>query len=246
MKRSHKAITASTSTDQFRYFIAENQWLTKLPSDLSQNWIALRVPNGRRCLLVSKNQKIILFDRHHHFVQSFKALGIPYGGNLEAMQSFLKNSRVSDSSLLKELGDFLLSWIDDIERGECILDVVYDGEKDMIYVLDVLHWRQVSFVDIAAEARLAWIQQHIIGIRQQWDAFCQSRHLPSETSTAFFKYAFPFHECVMVHDLVNEGDESDDIDGYLFYQRSSSYYDGLGTVLWAKPYMLKTLLKVNI
>lgn len=250
MKRSRSSLSTES------YTIPQNQWMTTLPKDISQ-WIIVQVPIGKRCILMTNKNGITLIDRHNRQITLCHSavFGFPKcGGSDIAVRSFLehvsRNIIDLSNNQISLLYDALICLLQDIHgdlqsRSRYILDVIYHECKDYYYihVLDVLHWGNISFLQVEAQARLFWIQNYFSNLIQQFSRIFESYFNFNQDVIIeqFSMIACPFKPCISVS--LDQITTLPSIDGYLFYDKDAIYHPGsTDRVLWIKPYMLTTLL----
>ena len=79
------------------------------------------------------------------------------------------------SSFLRDKNGFLLKKFDSEfpggkpknKRGSALLDVIYDKEKKICYLMDILYWNEQNLMDCSSEARFFWLEFHVLPIKHQ-------------------------------------------------------------------------------
>ncbi|XP_063434512.1 uncharacterized protein LOC134715897 [Mytilus trossulus] len=124
-------------------------------------------------------------------------------------------------------------------RGSCILDCIYNKSENTFYIIDVMYWKDQSLQDCEADFRYFWLKQRLNDERLWLDKVSKLNE----------------HNFVMVNDVpcTKKAIEQEmntvtyQIDGLLFYKRSSPYINGVTSdCLWLKPHMLQDLMDEDI
>eukprot|EP00475_Leptophrys_vorax_P033420 TRINITY_DN5245_c0_g1_i1.p1 TRINITY_DN5245_c0_g1~~TRINITY_DN5245_c0_g1_i1.p1 ORF type:complete len:421 (+),score=102.72 TRINITY_DN5245_c0_g1_i1:1-1263(+) len=102
-----------------------------IPSDLSENWIAMCRPEGARCLLVTYNGITVTRKKNGSVLHRFQSK-IPDGST----QTREKN-------------------------GFCMLDCVFQESTQKYIVLDVICWKGYPMCEAEAELRFFWMRSKL-------------------------------------------------------------------------------------
>eukprot|EP01133_Synstelium_polycarpum_P003837 gene3837-4429_t len=105
--------------------------MTDIPDYMEEEWIAVPVPQGTRCLVISQNDTTVARDPDGNVLDLFKST-LPYG-----------------SPATRENGG-------NFSSRYCILDCLYDDTRQVYYVLEVLVWKGMLYFDCDKEFRLFW------------------------------------------------------------------------------------------
>ncbi|MBW0466516.1 hypothetical protein O181_006231, partial [Austropuccinia psidii MF-1] len=98
-----------------------------LPEEFEQNWIMVGpIPKGKRCLALS--------------------FGVQNRRKMDAPNTILLSRK--SASLIGSFTTGLPS--------DCILDCVYDSESQVLWVLDLLKWKDQAMIDCEANFRFWW------------------------------------------------------------------------------------------
>ncbi|KAG8440286.1 hypothetical protein GDO86_006157 [Hymenochirus boettgeri] len=109
-----------------------SEWLIEIPSDLSELWLLVVCPIGKRSLIVASRGSTAAYTKSGYCVNRFPSL-LP-GGN-----------RHNSSS----------------GKDYTILDCIYNEETRTYYILDVMCWRGHPVYDCQTEFRFYWLQSKL-------------------------------------------------------------------------------------
>ncbi len=90
------------------------------------------------------------------------------------------------TSFLRDKNGFLLKKFDSEfpggkpknKRGSALLDVIYDKEKKICYLLDILYWNEQNLLDCSSEARYFWLESHVSPIKHHENLDIKFINLP--------------------------------------------------------------------
>lgn len=131
---------------QYKNILMLSEWLTALPCDFEDYWTFVFCPKGKRNLLVAKNGRTKVYNRHGVFINSFRSL-LPLG-------------HPEDDSTSK--------------CGAVILDVIWDIKTKTYYVLDVLQWKNQVFYECEREFRFSWLQSKFLELQEDMGGYVYS------------------------------------------------------------------------
>ncbi|RWS09191.1 Snurportin-1-like protein [Dinothrombium tinctorium] len=212
-KTSHlsSAIGKPQRTKRYKNILMLSEWLLKIPNDFADNWILVLCPIGKRCLVVAAKGQTKAFARNGYMIKCF-ASRLP-GGNRRDGRRY---------------------------KDGCVLDCIFSEASKTFYVLDVIHWNDVSFYDSEAEFRFFWLTSKLnecpeisdISDLNEYKFVCLNRHKCNLKS---------------VETAVQEKREfTEQIDGLLFFHKKSHYTPGVTPlVCWLKENMIKDVFYTN-
>jgi len=133
----------------YKHQLMLSEWLVEVPEDMTEKWLLILCPEGRRNLVVAANGSTKVFSKSGKQVKSFPS-SLP-GGNRN--QSRGKQNRYT------------------------ILDCIYSESNSMFYILDMMCWDGFQYYDCETEFRLSWVQQKFIDnqdlrVRSRFNPFC--------------------------------------------------------------------------
>ncbi|KAF2068143.1 hypothetical protein CYY_010531 [Polysphondylium violaceum] len=102
-----------------------------IPSNFQDEWECVLVPNGIRCLVITNHNKTIVRSSDGQIFNTFQSM-LPFGS---------ETSREGGTTPSNQ---------------HCILDCVYDSDKQNYYVLDILSWKGYMLMDCDTEFRFFW------------------------------------------------------------------------------------------
>jgi len=117
--------------NKFKNQLMLSEKLEEIPEDFETNWIAVKIPDGIPCLVISFNGKTISRNIDGTILEIFYS-NIP-GGN----------------PLSREYQNY------------SILDCIYDKEANLYYIKDIMCWKGYPTYDCEAEFRFFWIQTKV-------------------------------------------------------------------------------------
>jgi len=119
------------SIETFKNQLMISEKLMEIPEDFQTNWIAVKIPNGISCLVISYNGKTVSRRNDGSIIETFYS-NIP-GGNPLSRDS----------------------------QNYSILDCIYDEEIKTYYIRDIMCWKGYPTYDCEAEFRFFWMQTKI-------------------------------------------------------------------------------------
>uniref|UniRef100_A0A8D0BM25 Snurportin-1 n=1 Tax=Salvator merianae TaxID=96440 RepID=A0A8D0BM25_SALMN len=118
-----------------------SEWLIDVPPDLSQEWLLVVCPTGKRSLVVASRGTTAAYTKSGFCVNRFPSL-LP-GGNRQTSAT---------------------------EKAYTILDCIYSESKQTYFILDVMCWRGHPVYDCQTDFRFYWLlskMQEEIGLGEK-------------------------------------------------------------------------------
>merc|ERR1719150_3415524 len=197
-----------------------SEWLVEVPEDMTEKWLLILCPEGRRNLVVAANGSTKVFSKSGKQVKSFPS-SLP-GGNRN--QSRGKQNRYT------------------------ILDCIYSESNSMFYILDMMCWDGFQYYDCETEFRLSWVQQKFIDNSQEAENAGNMR-IRSRINPYSFQ-PLPVYQCTRdsISEALNSPMPfSDHLDGLLIYHREVHYMPGKTPLVgWIKGYMVPELMGIEV
>ncbi|XP_044757992.1 snurportin-1 isoform X2 [Coccinella septempunctata] len=126
---------------KIKFRMTMSEWFTQIPEDLSDNWLFKLCPLGKRRLVISHKGKTKCFNKFGHRLFKF-ASSLP-GGSTRKTQ----------------------------KEGLTVLDCILNENTKTFFILDMLVWNSVSFLECEAELRLCWIRSRYEETPEMFSAY---------------------------------------------------------------------------
>ncbi|XP_062579394.1 uncharacterized protein LOC134241341 [Saccostrea cucullata] len=115
-------------------------------------------------------------------------------------------------------------------KDMCVVDTIYNKQTDTYYIMDCMVWNSQHLTQCEAEFRMYWLEEQLGQIRNIGRVSRNNQH------PFILLRRIPCTAQAITEELVRV---EYDIDGVLFFKKSSAYVPGqTDDVLWTKPYML--------
>ncbi|CAK9298502.1 unnamed protein product [Gordionus sp. m RMFG-2023] len=156
------------------------EWLVEKPSDFETNWFMIPCPVGKRCIVISANNKTRSYDKNGIILgRAFNSI-LPGGSSVCPSQSLYHDIDMpcdfpdssQDSSLHNFPKYFGKKKVDMAKKNECcVLDCICDTKARIYYVLDVMAWGGQVFYGCEADFRCFWLNAKFDELSQDPDIY---------------------------------------------------------------------------
>ncbi|XP_061166718.1 uncharacterized protein LOC133175617 [Saccostrea echinata] len=119
-------------------------------------------------------------------------------------------------------------------KDMCVVDTIFNKQTDTYYIMDCMIWNNQHLTQCEAEFRMYWLEEQLGQIRNIGRVSRNNQH------PFMLLKRIPCTAQALTEELVKV---EYDVDGVLFYKKSSAYIPGqTEDVLWIKPYMLPEVM----
>eukprot|EP01132_Coremiostelium_polycephalum_P009937 gene9937-12185_t len=109
--------------------------MVDVPRGLQEEWYAVPVPNGQRCLVISHSDNTIARAPDGNILKKFPS-SLPFGSVEISRREQSSGGRLSERY--------------------CVLDCLFESQSGVFYVLDILCWKGYMLYDCDTEFRFFW------------------------------------------------------------------------------------------
>ncbi|XP_045462069.1 snurportin-1 [Harmonia axyridis] len=205
-------VEKSPRRKKIRFRVSMSEWFTQIPDDLSDKWLVKFCPVGKRRLIISNMGKTKCFNKFGQKLFHFIS-SLPGGS-----RKYTKKGGLS------------------------VLDCIFNEKTNTFFILDMLVWNSVSFLDCEAELRHCWMRSRFLENPEEFTPYGKNSY------TFKFLSEYPADiETIRSEMWLYETKNEVICDGLIFYHRESPYISGLNPLItWLKPFMLPEVLNIDV
>lgn len=203
----------------FKNTLMFSEWMVEVPSDLSEEWLVVPVPMGKRSLVVASHNKTCAFSKGGMHLNTFESQ-LPNGSR----------SRRQDSKYLL---------FDSRYAGDTMLDCIFSPHLFTYFALDMLMWQDYDVRDCDTEFRMWWLHSKLSELSGHSQSNINVIRIPCYPCTRE-----GVRQCFSWQPYPNDTIE---LDGLLFYHKKTAYTPGeTPLVSWLKPFMVPEVLGFDV